>query len=78
MRLETLLPAPSLIQLDYLVASNVRIILVARVRQPQAPCPSCGRSVACVQSRYSRTLADRPSLVTEGIYRPGVNVRGGL
>jgi hypothetical protein len=34
MQLQTLLPAPSLVQLDYLVASDVLITLVARTRQP--------------------------------------------
>jgi transposase len=60
MQLQTLLPAPSLIQLDYLVASDVLITLVARTRQPEAPCPGCGRSATRVQSRYTRTLADLP------------------
>jgi transposase len=60
MQIQTLLPAPALVQLDYLVASDVSITLVARTRPPEATCPSCGRPATRVQSRYTRTVADLP------------------
>jgi transposase len=60
MQLQTLLPAASLIQLEYLIASDVLITLVARTRQPEATCSGCGRTTSRVQSRYTRTLADLP------------------
>jgi transposase len=60
MQLRTLLPEPSLLQVDYLVASNVLISLVARTCPPEATCPGCGRSATRIQSRYTRTLADLP------------------
>jgi hypothetical protein len=60
MQLRTLLPAPSLIQLDYLVASDALITLVARTSQTEATCPGCGRTASRIQSRYTRTLADLP------------------
>ncbi len=60
MQLQTLLPAPSLIQVEYLVASDVLITLVVRTRQPEVACPGCGGTTTHVQSRYTRTLADLP------------------
>jgi transposase len=60
MELCTLLPTPKLIQLDYLVASEALITLVAHTCQAEAACPGCGRASNLVQSRYTRTLADLP------------------
>jgi transposase len=60
MQLRTLLPAPSLLQIDYLVASDVLITVVARTCKPEATCPGCGRTATRVQSRYTRRLADLP------------------
>src|SRR5438046_2441058 len=60
MQLRTLLPTPHLIQLDYLVASDVLITLVGHTCQGGAACPGCGRPATRVQSRYTRTLADLP------------------
>jgi hypothetical protein len=60
MQLCTLLPTPKLIQLDYLVASEALITLVAHTCQAEAACPGCGRASNLVQSRYTRTLADLP------------------
>jgi transposase IS204/IS1001/IS1096/IS1165 family protein len=60
MQLHTLLPTPHLIQLDYLIASDVLITLVARTYRPEATCPGCGRTATRVQSRYTRALADLP------------------
>jgi transposase len=60
MQLHTLLPAPTLLQLEYLVASDVLVTLVARTCQPKVACPGCGRSATRIQSRYTRMLADLP------------------
>ena len=60
MPLRALLPTPHLLQLDYLVASDVIITLVAHPCQAVATCPGCGGSAPRVQSRYTRTLADLP------------------
>jgi hypothetical protein len=60
MQIQTVLPAPTLIQLDYLVASDVQITLVAHTCQGEAACPNCGRPATRVQSQYTRTLADLP------------------
>ncbi len=58
--MQTPLPAPSFIQLEYLIASDVLITLMVRTCQPEATCPGCGRTATRVQSRYTRTLADLP------------------
>jgi transposase len=60
MQLRTLLPTPTLLQLDYLVASDALITLVAHTCQEEAACPDCGRTATRVQSRYTRSLADLP------------------
>jgi transposase len=60
MQIQTLLPAPALIQLDYLVGSEVMVTLVAHTCQAEAACPGCGRPATRVQSRYLRTIADLP------------------
>jgi transposase len=60
MQLRTLLPTPHVLQLDYLVASDVMITLVERTCRPEATCPGCGRTGTRIQSHYTRTLADLP------------------
>jgi transposase len=60
MQIQTLLPAPTLIRLDYLVASDVQITLVAHTYQGEAACPNCGRPATRVQNQYTRTSADLP------------------
>jgi transposase len=38
------------------------IILTLRTTSPAAPCPSCGTVSSRIQSRYTRTLRDLPSV----------------
>jgi transposase len=38
------------------------IILTLRTTSPTAPCPSCGTVSSRIQSRYTRTLRDLPSV----------------
>ena len=58
MQIQTLLPAPALVQLDYLVASDVSITLVARTRLPEATCPSCGQPATRVQLLLSTNYGE--------------------
>ena len=62
MRLRALLPTPSLLQLDYLVASDVLVTLVAHTCQRAAACRRCGRTPTRARSRYTHALADLPWL----------------
>src|SRR5438552_3946069 len=62
MQIQTLLPAPSLIQLDYLVASDAMITLVARTSQREATCPNCNRScISALSLPPRRSLSPRHS-----------------
>src|SRR2546427_6682283 len=38
------------------------ITLTLRTTSPMAPCPSCGTQSSHIQSRYTRTLRDLPSI----------------
>jgi transposase len=38
------------------------ITLTLRITSPMAPCPSCGTQSSHIQSRYTRTLRDLPSI----------------
>src|SRR5258706_14412412 len=38
------------------------ITLILRTTSPTASCPSCGTASSCIQSRYTRTLRDLPSV----------------
>src|SRR3989442_11960623 len=38
------------------------ITLTLRTTSPTAPCPSCGTASSRIQSRYTRTLRDLPSV----------------
>jgi len=56
----TLLPAPRLLSLIGVRATENVIILVARTASCVARCPVCGERSGRVHSRYTRTLADLP------------------
>src|SRR5438876_7453815 len=44
------------------VEGAFEITLTLRTTSPMAPCPSCGTQSAHIQSRYTRTLRDLPSI----------------
>src|SRR5689334_3755998 len=60
MQIQTLLPAPRLIRVETILASDAGITLVAQPVQPQAACPHCGHLATRVHSRYWRRVADLP------------------
>ena len=56
----TVLPAPKLLNLTSVRATENAITLVARTSSRVALCPKCGKSSTKVHSRYKRMLADLP------------------
>jgi transposase len=56
----TVLPAPKLLDLIGIRATENAITLCARTSSRVARCPACGKRSARVHSRYTRTLADLP------------------
>ena len=56
----TVLPAPKLLDLIGIRATENAITLAARTSSQVAPCPACGTRSARVHSHYTRMLADLP------------------
>jgi transposase len=56
----TVLPAPKLLNLTGVRATEYAITLVARTSSWVALCPVCSKEATRVHSRYTRTLADLP------------------
>ena len=56
----TVLPAPKLLDLIGIRATENAITLAARTSSRVARCPACGRRSARVHSHYTRMLADLP------------------
>ncbi len=56
----TVLPAPKLLDLIGIRATENAITLAARTSSRVARCPACAKSSDRVHSRYTRTLADLP------------------
>jgi transposase len=55
-----LLPPAAHVQLKTLIIDELRLILVAAMMAPKAPCPDCHHLASRVHSGYQRTLADLP------------------
>jgi transposase len=60
MSVAALLPDPTRLRLEYIVAAADAITLVVHAPSPEAVCPACGQRTARVHSHYRRTLADLP------------------
>ena len=55
-----LLPPDEHLKFRSLILNEQRIILVAAMYAPKAPCPDCGQLACRIHSDYYRTLADLP------------------
>ena len=66
---QDLLPQLPGLRIRDIAATLNAVVVVADTTSPHASCPRCGVSSTRVQSRYTRTLADRPLAGTPLRYR---------